>query len=62
MLLIGLGIVNFVGVLVLGLLLENDIVIENIRGFIVFVEVIYFVLLVYGISFLVLLLICYFWV
>ena len=36
--------------------------IENIRGFIAFVEVIYPVLLAYGISFLVLPLIRYFWV
>lgn len=62
MLSIGLGTVNFVGALVLGSLLENDIVIENIRGFIAFVEVIYPVLLAYGISFLVLPLIRYFWV
>lgn len=60
MLAIGLGAVNFVGALVLGSLLKNDI--DNIGGFIALVEVIYPVLLVYGTSFLLLPLIRYFWV
>ncbi|MDT9340951.1 hypothetical protein VV11_016555 [Trichodesmium erythraeum 21-75] len=62
MLAIGLGAVNFIGALVLGSLLEDDRMIEQIGWFINFVEVIYPVLLAYGISFLVLPFIRYFWV
>ena len=60
MLATGLGAVNFVGALVLGSLLKDDI--DNIGGFITLVEVIYPVLLAYGTSFLLLPLIRYFWV
>ncbi|MEB3342513.1 hypothetical protein [Okeania sp.] len=62
MLATGLGIVNFVGALVLGSLLKDGTVAAQIGGFIAFVEVIYPLLLIYGISFLVLPLIRYFWV
>ena len=62
MLATGLGSVNFVGALVLGSLLKDGTVAAQIGGFIAFVEVIYPVLLAYGISFLVLPLIRYFWV
>ena len=58
MLATGLGAVNFVGALVLGSLLKDDI--DNIGGFITLVEVIYPVLLAYGTSFLLLPLIRYF--
>ena len=58
MLATGLGAVNFVGALVLGSLLKDDI--DNIGGFIALVEVIYPVLLAYGTSFLLLPLIRYF--
>ncbi|MEM1168554.1 MAG: hypothetical protein AAGJ08_05600 [Cyanobacteria bacterium P01_H01_bin.35] len=62
MLATGLGAVNFVGALVLGSLLKDGTVVAQIGGFIAFVEVIYPVLLAYGVSFLVLPLIRYFWV
>ncbi|NEO52158.1 MAG: hypothetical protein F6K54_03100 [Okeania sp. SIO3B5] len=62
MLATGLGAVNFVGALVLGSLLEDGTVAAQIGGFISFVEVIYPLLLVYGVGFLVLPLIRYFWV
>ena len=62
MLATGLGAVNFVGALVLGSLLEDSTMVAQIGGFIAFVEVIYPVLLAYGVSFLVLPLIRYFWV
>ncbi|MDJ0553804.1 MAG: hypothetical protein QNJ68_05050 [Microcoleaceae cyanobacterium MO_207.B10] len=62
MLATGLGAVNFVGALVLGSLLEDGTAAAQIGGFIAFVEVIYPLLLVYGIGFLVLPLIRYFWV
>ncbi len=62
MLATGLGAVNFVGALVLGSLLEDGTVAAQIGGFIAFVEFIYPVLLAYGVSFLVLPLIRYFWV
>ncbi|MGK7920162.1 MAG: hypothetical protein AB4080_09190 [Trichodesmium sp.] len=58
---IGLGCVNFIGVLVLGSLLKDYQVAAQMGGFIAFVEVIYPVLLAYGLSFLVLPLIRYFW-
>ncbi len=62
MLATGLGAVNCVGALVLGSLLKDGTVVAQIGGFIAFVEVIYPVLLAYGVSFLVLPLIRYFWV
>lgn len=62
MLAAGLGAVNFVGALVLGSLLADGTAAAQIGGFITFVEVIYPLLLVYGIGFLVLPLIRYFWV
>lgn len=62
MLAIGLGAVNFVGALVLGSLLADGTVAAQIGGFIAFVEVIYPVLLAYGVGFLVLPLIRYFWI
>ena len=57
----GLGAINFVGALVLGSLLSDGTAAAQIGGFIAFVEIIYPVLLVYGIGFLVLPLIRYFW-
>ncbi len=62
MLATGLGAANIVGALVLGSLLKDGTVVAQIGGFIAFVEVIYPLLLAYGISFLVLPLIRYFWV
>ncbi|NET11551.1 MAG: hypothetical protein F6K08_01000 [Okeania sp. SIO1H6] len=50
------------GALVLGSLLEDGTVAAQLGGFISFVEVIYPLLLVYGVGFLVLPLIRYFWV
>lgn len=58
----GLGAANFVGALVLGSLLADGTAVAHIGGFIAFVEVIYPILLAYGVGFLVLPLIRYFWV
>ncbi|MGE5656891.1 MAG: hypothetical protein ACM37W_09770 [Actinomycetota bacterium] len=57
----GLGAVNFVGVLVLGNLLATSPVVAKL-GFLVFVKALYPILLVYGVGFLAIPLIRYFWV
>ncbi|NET56018.1 MAG: hypothetical protein F6K47_07555 [Symploca sp. SIO2E6] len=59
---IGLGVVNFVGVLVLGSLLSGGEIAAQIGGLVAFVEVIYPLLFVYGIGFLAIPLIRYFWI
>lgn len=61
MLAIGLGAVNCVGALVLGSLLTDGAIAAELGGFIAFVESIYGILLGYGIAFLVIPLIRYFW-
>ena len=58
----GLGAINFVGVLILGNLLSCGEIAAQIGGFVAFVNVIYPLLLVYGIGFLVIPLIRYFWI
>jgi len=58
----GLGAINFVGVLILGNLLSGGEIAAQIGGFVAFVNVIYPLLLVYGIGFLVIPLIRYFWI
>ncbi|NER19471.1 MAG: hypothetical protein F6J86_02775 [Symploca sp. SIO1B1] len=58
----GLGAINFVGVLILGNLLSGGAIAAQIGGFVAFVNVIYPLLLVYGIGFLVIPLIRYFWI
>ncbi|MFW6357690.1 MAG: hypothetical protein ACOC0N_00530 [Chroococcales cyanobacterium] len=58
----GLGGVNFVGALVLGSLLASGELAAQIGGLVAFVESIYGLLLAYGIGFLVIPLIRYFWI
>ena len=62
MLAIGLGSVNFVLALVLGSLLQGGEIAAQLGGFVVFVELIYPLLLAYGVGFLVIPLLRYFWV
>ncbi|MEG4858405.1 hypothetical protein QUB75_12275 [Microcoleus sp. K1-B6] len=59
MLAAGLGAVNLVGALVLGNLLTNNLI---VGGFIGFVSAVYPMLLIYGVGFLALPLIRYFWI
>ncbi|MBW4584179.1 hypothetical protein G7B40_027555 [Aetokthonos hydrillicola Thurmond2011] len=58
----GLGVVNFVGALVLGNLLKNGVVAAQIGGLVAFVQSIYWLLLGYGAGFLGIPLIRYFWI
>lgn len=62
MLAIGLGAVNFVGALVLGSLLSSGEIASAIGGLVAFVAAIYPLLLLYGIGFLTIPLIRYFWI
>ncbi|WP_427161554.1 hypothetical protein ACQFX9_08320 [Aliinostoc sp. HNIBRCY26] len=57
----GLGVVNLVGALILGSLLRDGTVADQVGGLIAFVQGIYWILLVYGIGFLAVPLIRYFW-
>ncbi|HAN74229.1 MAG TPA: hypothetical protein DCQ63_08055 [Planktothrix sp. UBA8402] len=59
---IGLGSVNVIGALMLGSLLKTPEVAGYLTGFLGFVHVIYPVLLIYGVGFLTIPLIRYFWV
>ncbi|MGB7443213.1 MAG: hypothetical protein WA919_19270, partial [Coleofasciculaceae cyanobacterium] len=61
MLAIGLGAVNLVGALVLGSLLSSGEIASTIGGLVAFVAAIYPLLLLYGIGFLTIPLIRYFW-
>lgn len=61
MLAIGLGAMNFVGALVLGSLLKGGIAVQ-LGGLVAFVQSIYWILLAYGIGFLAIPLIRYFWI
>jgi hypothetical protein len=61
MLSIGLGSLNFVGALVLGSLLRGGIA-AKLGGLVAFVNSIYWILLAYGIGFLAIPLIRYFWI
>ncbi|MDF2388624.1 hypothetical protein JMG10_44835 [Nostoc ellipsosporum NOK] len=58
----GLGIVNFVGALVLGSLLRDGTVAAQLGGLVAFVQGIYWLLLAYGIGFLGVPLVRYFWI
>lgn len=58
----GLGVVNFVGALILGGLLADGAVAREIGGLVAFVQGIYWLLLAYGAGFLVIPLVRYFWV
>jgi len=58
----GLGIVNFVGALVLGSLLRDGRVAAQLGGLVAFVQGIYWLLLAYGAGFLAIPLLRYFWI
>ncbi|OUL26031.1 hypothetical protein BV378_13835 [Nostoc sp. RF31YmG] len=58
----GLGVLNFVGALVLGSLLRDGIVAAQLGGLVAFVQGIYWLLLAYGIGFLGIPLVRYFWI
>jgi hypothetical protein len=58
---LGLGAVNLVGAMVLGSLLRGSIA-AQLGGFVAFVNSIYWILLAYGIGFLAIPLIRYFWI
>lgn len=58
----GLGGVNIIGALVLGSLLRGGQVAAQLGGLVAFVQSIYWLLLVYGIAFLTIPLIRYFWI
>jgi hypothetical protein len=57
----GLGAVNLVGALVLGRLLTDQVMVAQLGGLVAFVDVLYPVLLSYGLAFLAVPLIRYFW-
>lgn len=57
----GLGAINLVGALILGNLLVGGTVAAQIGGLVAFVQSIYWLLLIYGIAFLTLPLVRYFW-
>jgi hypothetical protein len=59
---IGLGSVNIIGALMLGSLLQGGEIAAQIGGLVAFVQSIYWLLLAYGIGFLTIPLIRYFWV
>ncbi len=59
---IGLGSVNLIGALMLGSLLKTPGIAGYLTGFLGFVQFIYPILLIYGISFLTIPLIRYFWI
>lgn len=58
----GLGGINIIGALVLGSLLQGGQVAAQLGGLVAFVQSIYWLLLVYGIAFLTIPLIRYFWI
>ncbi|MGI2906427.1 hypothetical protein [Tolypothrix sp. VBCCA 56010] len=58
----GLGAVNLVGALVLGSLLRGGVVAAQLGGLVAFVQGIYWLLLAYGIGFLGIPLVRYFWI
>lgn len=59
---IGLGALNFVGLLVLGNLLADGLAAAQLGGLVAFVQGVYGLLLAYGVGFLLLPLVRYFWV
>ncbi len=58
----GLGVLNFVGALVLGSLLKDGTVAAQLGGLVAFVQGIYWLLLAYGTGFLGIPLVRYFWI
>lgn len=59
---IGLGVLNFIGLLVLGNLLADGLAAAHLGGLVAFVQGIYWLLVAYGTGFLLLPLVRYFWV
>lgn len=62
MLAAGLGVVNIVGAIILGRLLQDAAIAQSLGGLVAFVEVIFPLLLAYGIGFLAVPLIRYIWI
>ncbi|NJL84826.1 MAG: hypothetical protein HC886_00730 [Leptolyngbyaceae cyanobacterium SM1_1_3] len=62
MLAIGLGAANIIGALVLGGLLQDQVLVAELGGLVAFVNSIYWLLLAYGTAFLSIPLVRYFWV
>ncbi|MEL6384116.1 MAG: hypothetical protein AAFQ89_17015 [Cyanobacteria bacterium J06626_18] len=58
----GLGIVNFVAALILGSMLQDQALVQQLGGFVAFVDGIYWLLLAYGTAFLSIPAIRFFWV
>lgn len=58
----GLGVVNFVAALILGGLLQDQAMVQQLGGFVAFVNGIYWLLLAYGTAFLGIPAIRYFWI
>lgn len=58
----GLGIVNIVAALILGVMLQDQTLVQQVGGFVVFVSGIYWLLLGYGVAFLGIPAIRYFWI
>ncbi len=58
----GLGVVNFVGALILGSLLQDGTIAAEIGGLVALVQGIYGLLLAYGVGFLAIPLVRYFWI
>ncbi|HLP91648.1 MAG TPA: hypothetical protein VK184_24065 [Nostocaceae cyanobacterium] len=58
----GLGVVNFLGAIILGVLLRNGTITQEIGGLVGFVQSIYWLLLAYGTGFLAIPLIRYVWI
>ncbi len=58
----GLGIFNLLGAIILGYLLQNQGLVSSLGGVVAFVDLIYPILLLYGVGFLVVPVIRYFWI
>ncbi|ERT03776.1 hypothetical protein M595_6285 [Lyngbya aestuarii BL J] len=62
MLAAGLGVANIVGAIILGNLLQDQTLVQSLGGWVAFVDVIFPLLLVYGIGFLTVPLIRFIWI
>lgn len=58
----GLGVFNLVGAIILGNLLQDQALVASLGGLVAFVDLIYPILLLYGVGFLVVPAIRYFWI
>jgi hypothetical protein len=58
----GLGVFNLVGAIILGSLLQNSALVAELGGLVAFVDLIYPILLLYGVGFLIVPVIRYFWI